>query len=68
MFSDALVQIWEKIPQDTKHVWVIQTTSCNKILVTQTSLLDYFFTLIFGVSLNSALCRLISLIFHLTTI
>ncbi len=35
---------------------------CNEISAKWTSLLHHFFTLIFGVSLNSALCRLIILI------
>ncbi len=78
--SDALVQIWEEIPQDTirrlirstpqryqaayKHVGAIQTTEYHFELLQWnsakwTSLQHNIFTLIFGVSLNSALCRLI---------
>ncbi len=70
--SDALVQIWEEIPQDTIRRLIRSTSTwgpykllstilscCNEISAKWTSLLHHFFTLIFGVSFNSALCRLI---------
>jgi hypothetical protein len=79
--SDALVQIWEEIPQDTIHLehalmlsgmytstWgpykLLSTilSCCNEISAKWTSHFGYGLTLIFGVSLNSALCRLIILI------